>query len=307
MNILLTAIGGPSAICYAKSLHGIPGVRLIGVNAENETIGSRFIDRFYRVPLANDPSYLAAIRDIVRNEQIDHIIPFVDEELVVLGTNADTLDCTVLISSEKTIEHTNDKALSYDVLAEFLPRRFTSETAQFPLFAKPRVGRGGKGAVVVQNAAELAALPEEHYIFQEALAGPEITVDAFFDRSGKIVTTVPRIRAHVDQGISVEGEVFESQELNSMIEDIARILTFVGPINFQFMRGKDGYKLIEINARASGGTGITMNAGVDIPKLTLALLQDRPIESARARLGIFPNFDEVLERQDLKRRLEKNA
>jgi carbamoyl-phosphate synthase large subunit len=304
MNILLTAIGGPAAICFAKSLHGTPGVRLVGVNAEEEMVGSRFIDGFHLVPLADDPAYLDAIKTIVRDEKIDYVVPFVDEELVVLGENAATLGCNVLVSPQRTIEHTNDKALAYDVLSDFLPRRFTKTMAEYPLFAKPKIGRGSKGVVVVQTAEQLATLPEDSYLFQELLEGPEVTVDAFFDSSGKLILTVPRIRARIDQGISVEGEVFESAELDALIGGIANVLKFVGPVNLQFMRGKDGYKLIEINARASGGTGITMNAGVDIRKLTLALLEGKPFERTHARPGRYPNFPEVLERQELKRARE---
>lgn len=298
MNILLTAIGGPAGMSFAKSLREIPEISLTGTSLEENALGKPFVDSFYTVPLGGDEGYIDAIRDIISKERIEYIIPFVDEELFFLTKYADTLNAKVLASPHQTVSYTSDKLKTYDVAAEFLPKRFTTHSAEFPLFAKLRVGRGGKGATVVKTREELSRLSEDRYIFQEILRGPEVSIDALFDFDGILRAAVPRIRATIVHGISVKGTVFEHDTLLDMVEKLSKKMTFVGPINFQFMLGRDGYKLIEINARGSGGMGITISSGVDIPKLSYQLMRNGKIsEISRVRVGTYKNFPEVLERQ----------
>lgn len=303
MKILLTAVGGPSGICFAKSLSEIDDAYLIGTSAEEDTIGKSFVDAFYRVPLANDPTYLDALQKIIKKEKIDYILPFVDEEMCILSERADSLGCKVLVSPFSTIVFTSNKAKMYEIAVDYLPKRHEKNAIDaFPIFAKPHVGRGGKGTHVVTAAHELTGIPEDRYVFQELLQNPEVSVDAMFDFDGNLIVAVPRIRASIDQGISVSGRVFRDDMLVGVIRDMAERLRFVGPVNFQFMRGKEGYKLTEINARGSGGMGITIRSGADIPKLAYELMATGAIVShPEVREGVYSNFEEVLERQKRKK------
>jgi len=309
MKILLTAVGGPSGICFAKSLSEIDHVYLVGTSAEDDTIGKSFVDAFYRVPLANDPAYLDALREIIKKEKIDYILPFVDEEMCILSEHAGSLGCKVLVSPFSTIAFTSNKAKMYEIAADYLPKRHEKNVIDaFPIFAKPHVGRGGKGTHVVTAAHELTDIPEDRYVFQELLQNPEVSVDTMFDFDGNLIVAVPRIRASIDQGISVSGRVFRDDMLGGVIRDMAERLRFVGPVNFQFMRGKEGYKLTEINARGSGGMGITIRSGADIPKLAYELMSTGEIVSRpEVHEGVYSNFEEVLERQKRKKEAETHV
>ncbi|RJR13354.1 ATP-grasp domain-containing protein [Candidatus Parcubacteria bacterium] len=298
MNILLTAIGGPAGMSFAKSLREISGIRLVGTNLDEDALGKPFVDSFYTVPLGTDENYMDAIRRIISKERIDCVIPFVDEELFFLTKHGETLDAKVLASPHETILYTSDKSKTYEVAEEFLPKRRDANTGEFPLFAKLRVGRGGKGAKVIENKDELLSLPTDRYVFQEILRGPEVSIDALFDFTGELRAAVPRIRASIVHGISVKGIVFEHDTLLEIVRKLSKKMKFAGPINFQFMLGRDGYKLIEINARGSGGMGITIASGVDIPKLAYQLLTKSTLsEIPSPKVGTYKNFAEVLERQ----------
>ena len=296
MNILLTAIGGPSGICFRKSLSSIPDVRVIGTTADDDA--PPYGATLYRVPLAYDPGYIPAIENIIENESIDLIIPLVDEEMCVLSERSADLKARLLVSPATTIRYTSNKAALYDILADVLPQRFDhTQLSRFPLFAKPAVGRGGKGGRIIRSAKDAADLGSD-YVIQELLEGPEISIDTLFDFDGKLVAAVPRVRARIDHGISVTGEVIEGTELIEVVQSIATHLAFIGPVNFQFMRGENGYKLLEINARGSGGMGITINSGVDIPRLAYELVRDGSLSGFRKpKLGTYNNFSEVIERQ----------
>ncbi len=302
MKILLTGVGGPAGICFAKSLHDVQGVELIGANAEEEAVGKKFVNKFYLLPFANDPEFLDSLQQIIKTEKIDYLIPLVDEELPIISKNIQQLGCKVLVSPYETIRYTIDKEKIYEMLDKYLPKVFGKDkVTNFPIFAKPKIGRGGKGAQQITDVAQLTTIDADTYIFQELLVGPEVTVDTLFDFTGKLIVAVPRIRAIVEKGISITGKVFKDDALIAIIQDIAERMTFVGPINFQFMHNANGYKLLEINSRSSGGMGITINAGVDIPKLTYFLLRDGIVENTyKMKEGVFGNYEEIRERQKSK-------
>ena len=299
MKILLTATSGPAGISFAKSLRDIAGLHLVGIGAESETFARPFLDSFHLVPFANEPDYLDELKRIIKNEHVDYVIPLVDDELMIISANANELGCKALVSPFETLWYTTNKARAYEALADYLPIAYEKgDVSTFPVFAKPHVGRGGKDTAVIGNAEELARFPAEKYVFQELLQPPEVSVDAFFDLHGRLVVAVPRVRSKIEAGISVEGEVFQDESLLSMVRDIATRMKFIGPVNFQFMRGKDGFILTEINARGSGGMGITIAAGADMPKLAYELMRTGTVgKSSTFRTGVFRNFDEVLARQ----------
>lgn len=301
MRILLTGVGGPAGICFAKSLHDVQGIELIGANAEEEAMGKKFVKKFYLLPFANDPEFMDSLQEIIKTEKIDYLIPLVDEELPIISKNVQQLGCDVLVSPYETIQHTTDKGRLYDLLASFLPKRYTQNNATFPLFVKPKIGRGGKGAYVIVSENELKQFDESTHVYQELLTGPEITVDTLFDFTGNLLIAIQRVRTKVEQGISVSGEIINDIEIFEAVKKISKLMTFIGPINFQFMRSPNGYRLLEINARSSGGMGITIHAGADIPKLSLELLHSDVVSHMPfVKQGIFRNFDEILERQKAK-------
>src|ERR1019366_755725 len=106
-----------------------------------------------------------------------------------------------------------------------------------------------------------------------------------------------RIREVVEEAICVSGRTFSDSLLTNMIKDMAKIFKFVGPINFQFMKLGDDYKLMEINARSSGGMGITVNSGVNIPELTCRMLNNSLNNTIVTYDGVYPNIPEIIARQ----------
>ena len=301
MRILITGIGGPAGICFARSLYKIQGVELIGVNAEKDSISIKFLKSFHIIPFANDPTFLDSISEIIKSEKIDFIIPLVDEELSIISANKNKISCRVLVSSIETIRLTTDKGLLYNKLSSILPKRYDSVNTQFPLFVKPKIGRGGKDTHIVLNSIKLQSYDERKYVFQELLKGTEITVDTLFDFDGQLIVAIPRIRSKVEQGISIRGEIINDLQIINEVKRISKILKFIGPINFQFMKSKKDFKLLEINARSSGGMGITINSGVDIPKITFELMQKGFVnKKIEIHEGLFNNFKEIVERQKIK-------
>jgi len=150
---------------------------------------------------------------------------------------------------------------------------------EFPVFAKPRSGAGGRGIRVVPDRAALAALPvDEGLIVQDLLPGEEYSVDVLCDAAGRVIAAVPRIRARVDSGIAIAGRTVHDPELEETAAQVARAIGLVGVANVQLRRDRGGLPaLLEVNPRFPGGLPLTIAAGVDIPSLLLDLFTGRAL------------------------------
>ncbi len=297
MRILITGVGGPAGICFAKSLSQVEEVELFGADASSsESI--QFLKKFFLIPNATDPFFIEELNRIIESENIEVVVPLVDDELVPLSANLDKIRCKVLMSPPSTIHLTADKARLYEALHPFLPKKHEAKTAPLPVFVKPKVSRGSRDIHIISDREELITYDENKYLIQELLEGPEVTVDALFDKDGKLVTAVPRVRLEIICGVSTGGKVVNHPEILEKIKKISAILKFTGPVNFQFMNSNEGFKLMEINARSSGGMGITINSGIDIPRYTYHLLEYGFVSDVSNIIeGEFSNFQEVIDRQ----------
>lgn len=302
MRVLLTGVGGPAGICFSKALYGNDGVEVIGSGAgEQGEYGGKYVSRLYQIPFPDAPNYIHALNGIIDEEGIDLVVPLVDEELPVLASHISDIHSRVLISPYETIKHTTDKGTLYKKLPDYLPSRHDKPTQETPVFVKPRVGRGGRDTHIVTDPSQLEQFDPNAYVFQEVLSPPEVSVDTLFDARGKLLVAVPRIRETVDQGICVRGRVVRDDSLTETVEAISQELIFGGVVNFQFMRSGPEFRLMEINARSSGGMGVTVNSGVNIPLLAVQSMRGEIDPTTAVTEGIFPNFQEIIDRQRAKR------
>ena len=144
---------------------------------------------------------------------------------------------------------------------------------------KPRTGSGSRGVIIVESAAQLAALDRSPaLIVQDFLPGEEYSVDVLADASGHVIASVPRLRARVDSGVSVGGRTVHDAEVEWFGRAVARAtgVTFVA--NVQCRRDEAGRPaLLEVNPRMPGTLGLTIASGVDMPRLALDALLGRPV------------------------------
>src|SRR6185295_18145822 len=116
----------------------------------------------------------------------------------------------------------------------YLPADLPDSPA-FPLFIKPRYGRGSVGAFAIQNAHELAFfldyVPDP--VVQEFLAGPEFTIDMLCDFTGCPLSIVPRERVVIRAGVIDRGRTVKDARLIELAAACAASLRFVGAVNIQ--------------------------------------------------------------------------
>lgn len=249
-------------------------------------------DRAYEVSLASEPTYLDEIAEICAFERVGLLIPTIDEELPLFGGSIATFErqgVTVFSSVRQTAERCNDKYAASVVLQDhgvaaatsYLPDTLPPAPA-FPLFVKPRRGRGSVGAFPVHDARELTFFLQyvKDPVIQEYLEGPEFTIDVLCDLHGRPISIVPRERLVIRAGVSDRGRTVDDPALIDLGLACTDAFEFRGAVNIQCRQRHGSPTVFEINPRYSGGIPLTIAAGADFPKLMLEMTLGRSVRPA---------------------------
>lgn len=252
-------------------------------------------DRAFRVPLATEPGYIDAILEIAIGEDVRLVVPTIDDELVLFGAAAERFAANgvlVAASSSETAALCNDKYETCRMLqrygigaaASWLPDELPNEPT-FPLFVKPRHGRGGVGAFPIRDVNDLEFFLNyvAEPVVQEYLDGPEFTIDMLCDFSGRPLSIVPRRRDVIRAGVIDRGCTVKDPKLIALAEACAAALPFVAAVNIQ-CRIVDGKPIVfEINPRFSGGISLTIESGADFPRMLVELAAGRRVAPSIGR------------------------
>jgi carbamoyl-phosphate synthase large subunit len=268
---------------FQRALDRVGGGRVIvsDVSALSPTV--YLADAAHEVPYSTDPEYVEALLAICRRERVGLLVPTIDDELPVLASAAHIFAAAgvrVAVSPVETTLVGNDKRLTAQTLqargvpaaSTWLPSEVPA-SPPFPLFVKPRRGRGGVGAFPARDRAELrffvGYVPDA--VVQPFLDGPEFTIDVLCDFEGTPLSVVPRERVVVRAGVVDRGRTVRDPRLIDVGLACARALAFVGAVNIQ-VRVVDCTPIVfEINPRFSGGIPLTIAAGADFPQVLVHL------------------------------------
>jgi carbamoyl-phosphate synthase large subunit len=296
-NVLITAASRrvPLVHAFRAALARQGGGRVVVTDVNALSPAVYVGDRAYLVPLTSDPHYLDEVLAVCEAERISMLVPTIDDELPVFGAAVDRFAARgvrVVVSPAKTTALCNDKFETCNELrahgvsaAESFLRDGLPRDPVFPLFIKPRSGRGGVGAVTARNQRELEFfldyVPDP--VVQEYLSGPEFTIDVLCDFKGRPLSIVPRERVVVRAGVIDRGRTVNDPALIDLARACTAALTFVGPINIQCRVHNGRPTVFEINPRFSGGIPLTIEAGADFPAMLLALHAGRSVPPAIGR------------------------
>jgi carbamoyl-phosphate synthase large subunit len=297
-NVLITAASRrvPLVHAFRRALARSGGGRVIVTDVNALSPAVHVADQAFRVPLATDRGYVPAILALCETAGVGLVVPTIDDELFAFAEAAATFAAAgvrVAVSPPDTTAVCNDKYQTCRFLrsrgiaaaASYLPAEVPAE-ASYPLFIKPRAGRGSVGAHLVRDARELAFFRDyvPDPVVQEYLDGPEFTIDLLCSFSGQPLAIVPRERLVVRAGVTDRGRTVKEGSLMRLAEDCAAVLPFAGPVNVQCRVVGGRPVVFEINPRFSGGIPLTIEAGADFAAMLLDLGRGRAVAP---RLGEF--------------------
>jgi carbamoyl-phosphate synthase large subunit len=281
---------------FAEEAHRRGG-RLYAADVDPLAPSLYIADEAVRSLASDDPDYADHLLAMVEQFRIRLLVPTIDPDLPILARHRASLEgigCATAVSAESFVSITADKRrtvatfrdLGIDVPATWLP---DGRPADLPaqLFVKPSQGSASKGAQVVRRADLGRILPMiDDPILQEVLDGPEITIDALLDFSGRPIHFVPRRRIRTLAGESIQGVTLDHQaefeDWIMTILDLCSELGAAGPLTLQAFLTSRGPVLSEINARFGGGYPLGLAAGGAYPTWLMDLVAGVAVPS---RLG----------------------
>lgn len=273
-SILLTGAGGVASPFLIEFLMS-KGYRVLAADIDPYAIGLYVADKGVVIPRGDCPDFLPSILEICKREEIDLIVPLVDEELVssvelqnsgihvMLPQKDFIITCLDKYRLMKELEEANIPVPKTKLLHEEI-RDMT-----FPLIVKPRTGRGSRGVHIIENKDELKHYIEDNadildkIIIQEYVEGPEYTVSVVVWKDGVVEAVVPK------EIISKRGVTrMAVTRKNDLIDDVCRKiqekLVANGPFNVQLRLNSQGVPFVfEINPRFSTSITLTIAAGID--------------------------------------------
>ncbi len=281
INVLITAASRrvPLIQAFVQALKRL-GLRgnVITTDMNNLSPGLYFGSKHYIVPLTTDPQYIPIVKTICFRERIHLLIPTIDDELPLFGRYLEdfkAMGIRVSVSGERTGLICNDKYATAQFLRDkgipfaqtWLPADLDFAELTYPLFLKPRIGRGSVGAYTIKDERELRFFLEyvPDAIVQPFLSGREYTVDVLADFRGRIISAVPRERMVVRSGVTDRGKTCNHPGMIQLAIETAEALEIRGAANIQMKLKNEDATIFEINPRFSGGIPLTIAAGADFP------------------------------------------
>lgn len=228
------------------------------------------------IPFVDKDNFLEEIERVCKQYNIDFIIPAHDSVVLKLAQNAEKLSAKVITSPKETCELARSKKKTYEVLRNIIncPKTYeiSDKNINYPVFIKPDVGQGSKGAKIVKNDSELVNAYQENkdIVICEYLPGEEYTIDCFTNRKGELLFARGRKRNRINNGISVNSSPVNDEKFEELAQTLNSTLKFRGMWFFQVKKNSDNeYVLMEFAPRIAGTMGLYRGLGVNFIQLAL--------------------------------------
>ena len=291
MNVLITSASRKVWLVRAfqetLSLEG--GGKVIAADAQARAAALYFADDYVLLPRQDAPDFWPEMERVCAQHEIALVVPTRDGELLSFARHRPWFaerNLAVMVASPETVALCQDKI----AFAQFCRRHgfdiplLYAEGAHIPLFARPRVGAGAKGAYRIDTADGLAVALECGMIIQEYVDLPEYTIDVYIKFDGTIVSAVPRRRVQIMGGESFIGITQKHDGLINEAIRLSKALGLVGHNTIQCFLDGDVVKFIEVNPRYGGGAALGIAAGAPTPRYLVRELQHKIVPS---RIGQF--------------------
>lgn len=253
-------------------------------------------DRVALVPRSDDPGYVAALSEVVREHDVRLVFPLSDVDTALLAREGGALaPARVLGPAAEVADAMADKWRAHLLFEQrgipsprsWLPADVPPD-ARYPLLVKARRGFGSRdiyrAADPTELAHHLAATSADSFV-QEVCLGEEFSIDVLCDFDGRCLNAIPRTMLHSKGGESIKGRSLQDWELIEHGRFVAETVGIRGPANIQCFREPDGsLPVTDVNTRFGGGFPLPLAAGSRFPELALALARG---ERPEPRLGEF--------------------
>ena len=310
MNVLIGSNGGLTGIYLAKQIRKIGGWTIIGSDSSEITAGKFFVDHQIKLPSAQSDDFIVELIKTLNDYNIDAYLPTHSKEIKRVSQCEHLIrektSARFLVSPSETFEQLDNKRDANENLNKIgipVPKMIHGLDCSYPIIMKNDVGSGGSGLGRIDNQCVHEALlrTKKNISFYQLIEGTEYTLDCMFSSKGEIIGYNQRERIKTIGGavsITANSNCFD---IWPWLERIASNWVFRGCVNFQYIVNNSIPYFIDVNLRyPSGGLPLTVESGLDIPKLTLDVLMGSEINKKKpivvdSNLTMYRYFEEIFE------------
>ena len=225
----------------------------------------------------NNHNYIFELAEFCLKNNIDLIVPGIDEELIPILENKRLFTNTkIFLPNYDFVKIMLDKFLMAKKLSDFgivTPRFERGDTftnkLNFPLILKPRKGRGSSDVyeIIEKNKLDsffkLYVKNKKDWIVQEKIEGQEYTVQVFSNIDSSLISIIP-IKVQEKKGSTLFAETDYDKNIIDYCKKIHHVFQPNGTYNIQLFKGKDkSISCFEINPRISTTFCIGIFLGID--------------------------------------------
>jgi len=266
--ILITCIGCAPASAICRSLSG--EYKTIGIDIQDICVGTFICDLFIKV---HNDTYWENVEQIIRDHAVRYIFVTAQHEICEWSQKKEYFSskyaCTVLLNDISVCEIASCKQKTFDFCKKHDIRVPDIKTiTDRPIIIKPNTGCGSKDIQILKNSND-QPYPFTDCIIQEYIDGDEYTVDVIADPNGQISSIIPKKRCLVKNGQSFKSITVYNKDVIAFVKNVSLLLGNKCVINVQVIVKNETVYLIEINPRFSTTITLSIEAGVNIPKMLI--------------------------------------
>lgn len=292
IKILMTGVNSTVTQSIIKAFNATQhDIRFYGCDINPYSPGLYRVHHAFLVKPYLDPEYESQMLGILKEQEIDVMIPGVEGELQFLASRKEHWEaetaCRILVNPQRVVDITQDKYRTVRFLADHGCRypescivvdeehlREFAERVGFPMIVKPRRGACSRHVYQVKTMEELLSAVKvvPNPVIQEYLSDgsdEEFTCGVFVDVHGHLkgIATIKRTLAN---GITHTAIVDHFPDVEAEVRRLVEALKPQGSCNIQMRRDRQGRPTtFEINARFSSSVAIRAHFGFNEPDAAL--------------------------------------
>lgn len=277
LNILVTAVGGDIGANILNILSEQKNIKLfiVGTDINENIFAIDKINKFYQVHKANHLDYEKQIVKIVKENNVDAIIPVSEQEIIWFNNNRNifnALNIKVLINNSNIIDTFLNKFetsralenISVKTPKTFLFSEFTKQI-EFPLILKGKYSVLTKDIYIIKNKNQLELLKksiENHsdYIIQQYIGSIDDEYTTTVYRSNDKLEVI-NFKRKLTGGMTSFATISNEKVLYDYAKNIAESFNLNGCINIQSRKSAKEFYIFEINPRFSSTVFIRNHFG----------------------------------------------
>jgi len=312
INLLITTAGGSGiypSIEAVKNSKYKDKIKLVLVDASSIAGALYEVDKSYLVPMVNQKEFFCVLKKIIKRENINYMLSFLDEELNFLSTKIDEIEqlgVKTLIPNHTSLLNSWNKIDTFKVCKEYMPKSFILDSnldlqdvwneLKGEVILKPSTGRGGRDIILPEDFEEFEFFAKKFlkkqtgYLIQKLIKGKEYNIASLHNKNGEVVYAISRWK--------FENRIIKSGSKASVIEDNSSVVEFAlnilkkmnleyGFNNVEVIQNSDGIFLLEVNAgRIAAQDMNIVKAGVNYIDLFIDIVDNNHIQKPKPKLGV---------------------